>query len=302
MNGPLDDDQSFASGVCAIIGRPNVGKSTLLNTILGQKVAITTPVPQTTRHAIRGILTREAVQIVFIDTPGVHKPRTLLGSRLNDVAQGALEGVDVVVFVVDGESGVGRGDAYLADVVSASATPLIGVVNKVDRISRGAQLPALARLSELATFEDVVPISARRDDQVGLLVDLIATHMPAGPPLYPTDVVTDAEVTQQVAEIIREKAMVAMREEVPHSIAVTVEEVGPGRSDGVTAVFASIVVERDSQKGIVIGRQGSVLAQIGTDARPEIQALLGTKVYLDLRVKLSKEWQRDPKKLDKLGY
>jgi GTP-binding protein Era len=298
----LDDDQSFASGVCAIIGRPNVGKSTLLNTILGQKVAITTPVPQTTRHAIRGILTREAVQIVFIDTPGVHKPRTLLGSRLNDVAQGALEGVDVVVFVVDGESGVGRGDAYLADVVSASATPLIGVVNKVDRISRGAQLPALARLSELATFEDVVPISARRDDQVGLLVDLIATHMPAGPPLYPTDVVTDAEVTQQVAEIIREKAMVAMREEVPHSIAVTVEEVGPGRSDGVTAVFASIVVERDSQKGIVIGRQGSVLAQIGTDARPEIQALLGTKVYLDLRVKLSKEWQRDPKKLDKLGY
>ncbi len=297
-----DDDQSFASGVCAIIGRPNVGKSTLLNTILGQKVAITTPVPQTTRHAIRGILTREAVQIVFIDTPGVHKPRTLLGSRLNDIAQGALEGVDVVVFVVDGESGVGRGDAYLADVVSASATPLIGVVNKVDRISRDAQLPALARLSELATFEDVVPISARRDDQVGLLVDLIATHMPAGPPLYPTDVVTDAEVTQQVAEIIREKAMVAMREEVPHSIAVTVEEVGPGRSDGVTAVFASIVVERDSQKGIVIGRQGSVLAQIGTDARPEIQALLGTKVYLDLRVKLSKEWQRDPKKLDKLGY
>lgn len=302
MNGPLDDDQSFAAGVCAIIGRPNVGKSTLLNTILGQKVAITTPVPQTTRHAIRGILTREAVQIVFIDTPGVHRPRTLLGSRLNDVAQGALEGVDVVVFVVDGESGVGRGDAYLADVVSASATPLIGVVNKVDRISRGAQLPALARLSELATFEDVVPISARRDDQVGLLVDLIATHMPACPPLYPTDVVTDAEVTQQVAEIIREKAMVAMREEVPHSIAVTVEEVGPGRSDGVTAVFASIVVERDSQKGIVIGRQGSVLAQIGTDARPEIQALLGTKVYLDLRVKLSKEWQRDPKKLDKLGY
>lgn len=297
------DDNGFAAGICAIIGRPNVGKSTLLNAIVGQKVAIATPVPQTTRHAIRGILTREDVQIVFVDTPGVHKPRTLLGSRLNDLAQGALEGVDLVVFVVDGESGVGRGDAYLADVVAAAGVPLIGVVNKIDRISRDAQLPALAQLSDLADFQEVVPISARRGEQVELLVDLIADRMSAGPPLYPPDVVTDTSLSQQIAELIREKAMVAMREEVPHSIAVTVEEIGPGKSDGVTAVYASIVVERDSQKGIVIGRQGSVLAQIGTEARPEIQSLLGAKVvYLDLRVKLSKEWQRDPKKLDRLGY
>ena len=284
------------------MGRPNVGKSTLLNTILGEKVAITTPVPQTTRHAIRGMLNRDDLQIVFIDTPGIHKPRTILGSRLNDVAQGALDGVDVVVFMVDGDSGVGRGDAYLAEVIASSGVPLIGVLNKVDRVGREAQLPAIAALSELAEFDEIVPISARRGEQVDVLVDLIATRMPDGPPLYPVDMTTDSEMAQRVAEIVREKAMVAMREEVPHSIAVLVEEMGPGTTEGVTAIFASLYVERDSQKGIVIGHQGAVLAQIGKDARREIQRLVGTIVYLDLRVKLMKEWQRDPKKLDSLGY
>lgn len=288
--------------MCAIVGRPNVGKSTLLNAIMGQKVAITTPVPQTTRHAIRGILTRPGSQIVFVDTPGVHKPRTLLGSRLNDVAQAVLDGVDVVLFLVDGDQGVGRGDAYLAEVVAAAGVPVIGVLNKVDRMGRNAQLPALAALSQLADFDEIVPTSALRGEQVELLVDLIADRMPDGPPLYPVDVVTDSELAQRIAEIVREKAMVAMREEVPHSIAVTIEEMGPGRSEGVTAVFASLWVERDSQKGIVIGRQGAVLAQIGRDARPEIEGIVGGPVYLDLRVKLSKEWQRDPKKLNELGY
>ncbi|MGI9018606.1 MAG: GTPase Era [Euzebya sp.] len=292
----------FAAGICAIVGRPNVGKSTLLNAMIGQKVAITTPVPQTTRHAIRGILSRELVQVVFVDTPGIHRPRTLLGSRLNDVAQAALDGVDLAVLVVDGAQGIGRGDAYLAQMVAATGVPLFAVVNKVDRLSRDAQLPALAALSDLGSFEEVVPISARRGDQVELLIQLIAKRMPAGPPLYPVDSVTDCELGQRIAEVVREKAMVAMREEVPHSIAVMVDEIGPGRSDGVTAVYASIFVERDSQKGIVIGHQGAVLAQIGTEARPEIQTIVGTPVYLDLRVKLSKEWQRDPKKLDKLGY
>jgi GTP-binding protein Era len=294
--------EGFRSGVCAIVGRPNVGKSTLLNTIVGQKVAITTPVPQTTRHIIRGILSRPSAQIVFVDTPGVHKPKSLLGARLNELAQGALEGVDVALLLVDGAQGVGRGDAYLAEVVAASGVPLIGVLNKVDRIGRNAQLPGIAALSGLAAFEEIVPISARRGESVDILVDLIAQRMPEGPPLYPNHMVTDSEIEQRIAEIVREKAMVAMREEVPHSIAVMIDEMGPGQSDGVTAVFASIYVERDSQKGIVIGHQGAVLAQIGTDARPEIQGLLGTKVYLDLRVKLSKEWQRDPKKLDALGY
>lgn len=290
------------AGICAIVGRPNVGKSTLLNRIVGEKVAIATPVPQTTRHAIRGILNRPGSQIVFVDTPGVHKPKTLLGARLNEVAQQVMDGVDVVVFLVDADRGIGRGDAYLAQVVTAAGVPVIGVVNKVDRLGRNAQLPAIAAMAELGTFEEIVPISARKGEQVDLLVDLITQRMPEGPPLYPTDQVTDSETAIRVAELVREKAMVAMREEVPHSIAVLVEEMGPGTSEGVTAVYASIYVERDSQKGIVIGRQGAVLAQIGREARPEIEALLGTKVYLDLRVKLSKEWQRDPRKLDELGY
>ncbi|AXV07774.1 GTP-binding protein Era [Euzebya pacifica] len=291
-----------ASGVCAIVGRPNVGKSTLLNAIIGEKVAITTRIPQTTRHAIRGILTREDVQIVFVDTPGVHKPKTLLGSRLNDIAQASLSGVDVAVLVVDGAKGIGTGDAFMAELVSGLGVPIIGVLNKVDRIGKDAQLPAIAALADLADFDEIVPVSARRGEQVEVLTDLIAARMPEGPALYPVEMVTDSEEAQRISEIVREKAMVVMREEVPHSIAVTVEEMGPGRSENVTAIFASIYVERDSQKGMVIGRQGAVLAQIGTDARPELEALLGTKVYLDLRVKISKEWQRDPKKLDKLGY
>lgn len=298
----MTDNTEFASGICAIVGRPNVGKSTLLNAIIGEKVAITTPVPQTTRHAIRGILNTDDAQIVFVDTPGVHKPKTLLGSRLNEVAQNSLEGVDLVVFVVDGAKGVGRGDAFLAEMIASYGAPVIAVVNKVDRIGRNAQLPVIAALNELGDFEELVPISARRGEQVELLVDLIAKRMPKGPPLYPDHAVTDAGDEQRISEIIREKAMVAMREEVPHSIAVVVDEMGPGRSEGVTTIYASLFVERDSQKGIVIGRQGSVLAQIGTDARPELEAMLGTKVYLDLRVKLAKEWQRDPKQLDKLGY
>ena len=291
-----------ASGVCAIVGRPNVGKSTLLNAIIGEKVAITTRIPQTTRHAIRGILTREDVQIVFVDTPGVHKPKTLLGSRLNDIAQASLSGVDVAVLVVDGAKGIGTGDAFMAELVSGLGVPIIGVLNKVDRIGKDAQLPAIAALADLADFDEIVPVSARRGEQVEVLTDLIAARMPEGPALYPVEMVTDSEEAQRISEIVREKAMVVMREEVPHSIAVTVEEMGPGRSENVTAIFASIYVERDSQKGMVIGRQGAVLAQIGTDARPELEALLGTKVYLDLRVKITKEWQRDPKKLDKLGY
>ena len=291
-----------ASGVCAIVGRPNVGKSTLLNAIIGEKVAITTRIPQTTRHAIRGILTREDVQIVFVDTPGVHKPKTLLGSRLNDIAQASLSGVDVAVLVVDGAKGIGTGDAFMAELVSGLGVPIIGVLNKVDRIGKDAQLPAIAALADLADFDEIVPVSARRGEQVEVLTDLIAARMPEGPALYPVEMVTDSEEAQRISEIVREKAMVVMREEVPHSIAVTVEEMGPGRSENVTGIFASIYVERDSQKGMVIGRQGAVLAQIGTDARPELEALLGTKVYLDLRVKITKEWQRDPKKLDKLGY
>jgi GTPase len=290
------------AGICAIVGRPNVGKSTLLNAIVGEKVAITTPVPQTTRFAIRGVLTRRDAQVVFVDTPGVHRPRTLLGSRLNDAARAALEGVDLALLVVDGAAGVGGGDAYLAELVAASGVPAFAVLNKVDRLRKGGELPGLAALAELDAFAEVVPVSARRGDQVALLVDLIVGRMPEGPPVYPDAVVTDATLEQRIAEVIREKAMTAMREEVPHSIAVLVEEIQPGRRDDVVVVHADIHVERDSQKGIVIGHRGGVLARIGTDARPEVEQLVGTRVYLDLRVKTTKEWQRDPKQLDRLGY
>ena len=290
------------SGFCSIVGRPNVGKSTLLNALVGQKIAITTPVPQTTRHAVRGVLHRADAQVVFVDTPGLHKPKTLLGSRLNEVARGTLSGVDLVVFLVDGSVEIGRGDGFIAGLLAEVATPVIAAVNKVDRTGRARQLPQLARLAELGDWAEVVPISAATGDNVAALADLIVDRMPEGPPYFPQGQVTDQPPEQLVAEIIREKAITLMREEVPHSIAVVVEEMGPGSAEGVLAVTATLYVERDSQKGIVIGRGGSVLRDIGSRARAELELLLGARIYLDLRVKLSKEWQRDAKKLQRLGY
>jgi GTPase len=290
------------SGFCAIVGRPNVGKSTLLNALVGEKVAITTPVPQTTRHVIRGVLNRADAQVVFTDTPGMHKPRTLLGRRLNDLARDSLSSVDCIVFLVDGAAGVGRGDEFLAGLLRDIDTPIIAAVNKVDLFAPARQLPQLARLAELGEWDEIVPISAATGDNLDVLTDLIVARMPEGPAYFPPDQVTDQPLAQRVAEIIREKAITAMREEVPHSIAVVVDELAPGRSEGVIVVSAHLYVERDSQKGIVIGRGGEVLRDIGVQAREELEPLLGTAVYLDLRVKLMKEWQRDPRKLARLGY
>ncbi len=290
------------SGFCALVGRPNVGKSTLLNAIVGQKVAITAPVPQTTRHAIRGVLHRDDLQVVFVDTPGLHKPKTLLGSRLNDVSRSSLSSVDVIVLLVDGLKGIGEGDRYVAGLVADVDTPAIAVLNKVDAYARAKQLPQLQRLAGLADFDEIVPVSAIKGHNVDRLVELIAARMPEGPAYFPDGQVSDQSPEQFVAEIIREKALTVMREEVPHSIAVLVEEMGPGDTEGVTAIAATLYVERDSQKGIVIGRGGAVLRDIGTRARQELELLLGARVFLDLRVKLSKEWQRDAKKLQRLGY
>jgi GTPase len=290
------------SGFCAIVGRPNVGKSTLLNALVGEKVAITTPVPQTTRHAIRGVLHRDDGQIVFVDTPGLHKPKTLLGDRLNEVARSQLADVDAVVFMVDGAQQIGRGDEFIARLLADADTPVLAVVNKVDRVGRARQLPQLQRLAELGDWAEVVPVSAATGDNVDLLADLIMARMPEGPAYFPEGQTSDQTPEQLIAETIREQAIILMREEVPHSIAVVVEELGPGLSEGVTVVHAVLYVERDSQKGIVIGRGGEVLRHIGAAAREQLESHLGTKVYLDLRVKLSKEWQRDPKKLERLGY
>jgi GTP-binding protein Era len=294
------------SGFCSIVGRPNVGKSTLLNALVGEKVAITTPVPQTTRHAIRAVLNRgegdDAVQVVFTDTPGVHKAKTLLGARLNDLARASLSQVDCVVFLVDGQAGIGRGDQFMAGLLTDLPTPVIAAVNKVDSFARGKQLPLLQRLAALGDWAEIVPISAQGGENLDVLTDLIIARMPEGPAYFPEGQVTDQSIEQRVAEVVREKAITLLREEVPHSVAVVVEELGPGTSPDVTTIAATLYVERDSQKGIVIGRGGEVLRDVGTRARADLEPLLGTRVYLDLRVKLMKEWQRDPRKLSKLGY
>jgi GTP-binding protein Era len=296
------DAGTFRSGFCAIVGRPNVGKSTLLNALVGTPVAITTPVPQTTRHAVRGVLHDDGVQVVFVDTPGLHKPRTLLGARLNDVAKDIASDVDVLLFVVDGASGIGRGDRFVARLLEPVAARTIAVVNKVDRMSTAAQLPALAAVADLGDWADVVPVSARSGEGVAVVRDLIIAHLPVGPPYFPPEQITDQPLEQRAAELIREQAIIRMREEVPHSVAVLVEEMVPGDREDLTVVHATIYVERDSQKGIVIGHQGAVLRDIGIAARPEIERLLGNAVYLDLRVKLLKDWQGNPRSLDRLGY
>ncbi len=297
----IAEQTGLRSGFCSIVGRPNVGKSTLLNALVGVPVAITTPVPQTTRRAVRGVLHDEGVQVVFVDTPGLHKARTLLGSRLNEVARDAVADVDVLLFVVDAASGVGRGDQFVAELLAEHADRTIAVANKVDRLSKADQLPALDAVSRLGDWAEIVPVSARDGVGVDVVRRLIVERMPEGPPYFPADQVTDQPVEQRIAERIREQAIIRMREEVPHSVAVVVDELLPGSGE-VTVVHATIFVERESQKGIVIGKRGAVLRDIGTDARPAIEALLDARVYLELRVKLLKDWQGDPRALNRLGY
>ncbi|MGZ4110572.1 MAG: GTPase Era [Actinomycetota bacterium] len=290
----------FRSGIVAVVGRPNVGKSTLVNAIAGRKIAIVSDKPQTTRGHIRAILTTEDVQVVITDTPGFHKPRTLLGKRLNALVGDAVEGVDVVVLVVDADAGVGRGDAFVYERQVAGADGMkICAVNKTDRLDHHGLVPQLAAAEALGPFDEVVPMSARSGEGVDTLLRLIVGHLPEGPPLYPPGDVTDQPLEIALAELVREQALRVMRQEVPHSIAVVVEELE--REGDLTRIHASIVVERDSQKGIVIGKGGETLKRIGSGARLEMEPLLGTRVFLDLRVKVLKEWQGDPRALDRLG-
>jgi GTP-binding protein Era len=298
---PTGEARPFRSGIVAIVGRPNVGKSTLMNALVGQKIAIVSDKPQTTRRDIRAIATYDAAQIVYTDTPGFHKPRTLLGARLNDLVGDAVDGVDVVVQVVDGAAGVGRGDAYVYEQkVAPAGAPAICVVNKLDAVRGHAEVPQLARAAELGAFAEVVPVSAATGAGVDTLRALLVARLPEGPPLYPPDDVTDQSLETRLTELIREQALRRTRDEVPHSIAVEIDETE--QEDGLTRIHASLVVERDSQKGIVIGKGGATLKAIGTDARAEIEQLLGTQVFLDLRVTVLKEWQRDPRALQRLGF
>jgi GTP-binding protein Era len=292
---------TFRSGIVAVVGRPNTGKSTLVNALVGHKVAIVSDKPQTTRRDIRGILTTDGYQVVFTDTPGFHKPRTLLGSRLNELVGEATAGVDAIVQVVDAKAGVGRGDAFVYErQVRRASRARFCAVNKLDLLRGHAEVPQLQAAADLGDFDEIVPVSAATGRGLDVLLDLLVERLPEGPPLYPPEEVTDQPLEVRLAEIVRERALAVTREEVPHSVAVVVEDVV--REGDLTRVEATIVVARDSQKPIVIGKGGSVLRSIGSRAREEMEALLGTRVYLDVRVKVLKEWQRDPKALRRLGF
>jgi len=291
------------SGLVALAGRPNVGKSTLLNHLLGRKVAIMSDKPQTTRSVVRGVLHRPEGQAVLIDTPGLHKPKTLLGQRLNALARGTLAEVDLVCLLVDATAGVGRGDQFLAAEIAKVKAPRFCLVNKVDAASRQAVAAALVAAADLGDWAEVVPLSARTGEQLDVLAELLFRHLPEGPPLYPDDQVTDEPEQHLIAELIREKALGLLRDELPHSLAVVVDELGPSDDNPeILVIRATLFVERSSQKPILLGRGGTLLRDIGTRARADLEALLGTHLFLDLHVKVAKEWQRDPKHLQRLGF
>jgi GTPase len=296
-----DPREGFRSGFVAVIGRPNTGKSTLVNALVGRKVAIVSNKPQTTRIGVRAVLSTDDHQIVFTDTPGFHKPRTLLGSRLNDLVGEATQGVDQVVQVVDAQAGVGRGDAFVFEhQLRDFAGPKICAVNKLDVLRNREEVPQLEKAAALGAWDEVVPVSAKTGRGVEVLLGLLVDRLVEGPAYYPADTVTDQTLEVRVAEIVREKALAVTRQEVPHSIAVVVDELE--ESDTLTKIHASLIVERDSQKGIVIGKGGETLGTIGSRAREELERVLGHQVFLDLHVKVLKEWQRDPKALQRLGF
>ncbi|UUT35328.1 GTPase Era [Microbacterium elymi] len=291
-------------GFVTFVGRPNVGKSTLTNALVGEKVAITSEKPQTTRRAIRGILNRPDGQLIIVDTPGIHRPRTLLGQRLNDLVEQVLGDVDVIAFCVPADEKVGPGDRRIAASLDGyPRAKKIALVTKTDSASRDEIAERLVEVDALREdWAAVIPLSALTRDQLGVLTGELLALMPTGPALYPDGVVTDESVEDRVAEIIREAALEGVRDELPHSIAVMIQEMAPREDSDLTDVFADIVVERDSQKAIIIGHKGTRLRDVGARARAGIEPLVGTRVFLLLHVRVAKEWQRDPKQLGRLGF
>jgi GTP-binding protein Era len=287
------------------VGRPNVGKSTLMNALVGAKVAITSSRPQTTRRAIRGIVHRPDAQLIIVDTPGLHRPRTLLGERLDSLVRATLTEVDVIGFCIPAADPIGPGDKYLAAELAGLSrkTPVVAIVTKTDRATPDQVAAQLVAVAELGDWADIVPVSAVAGFQLDVLADVLVSHLPPGRPLYPDGELTDEPEQLMVAELIREAVLEGVRDELPHSIAVVVEEMKPreGRDDLID-VYAFMYVERPSQKSIVIGAKGARLKEVGTQARRQIEALLGSKVFLDLRIKVAKDWQRDPKQLRRLGF
>ncbi len=300
----------FRSGFVCLVGRPNTGKSTLTNALVGSKVAITSNRPQTTRHTIRGIVHRPDFQIILVDTPGLHRPRTLLGKRLNELVRNTYSEVDLIGLCIPADEAIGPGDRWIYQQIRdvAPRTKLIVIVTKIDKVSKervAAQLLSVsAEFGEHAA--EIVPVSATAGTQVDELIAVLAAKLPPGPAFYPDGELTDEPEEVLMAELIREAALEGVRDELPHSLAVVIEEIEerPDRPDDdpLIDVHAVLFVERDSQKGIVIGKGGARLREVGTAARTQIEKLLGTKVYLDLRVKVAKNWQRDPKQLGRLGF
>ena len=296
----------FHSGFVCFVGRPNTGKSTLTNALVGTKVAITSKRPQTTRHTIRGIIHRKDFQMILVDTPGLHRPRTLLGKRLNDLVRDTYTEVDVIGLCIPADEAIGPGDRWIVEQIRSVApkTTLVVIVTKIDKVPRDRVAAQLVAVNELVTGSaEIVPVSAVSGTQVDLLIDVLAAALPVGPAYYPDGELTDEPEEILMAELIREAALEGVRDELPHSLAVVIDEINPreGRDDLID-VFAVLYVERSSQKGIIIGKGGARLREVGTAARGQIEKLLGTKVYLDLRVKIAKNWQSDPKQLGRLGF
>jgi GTP-binding protein Era len=308
---PEDGDQAaYRAGFACLVGRPNAGKSTLTNALVGQKVAITSSKPQTTRHTIRGISTTPQAQLILVDTPGLHKPRTLLGQRLNDLVRETLLEVDVIGFCLPADQRPGPGDAFIANELtelrSVRRRPVVAIATKADTVDRDQLAEHLMAIDQLGDWDAIIPCSAVSGEQVEQVRDLLSSYLPRSPQLYPDGVMTDEPDIIMIAELVREAALEGVRDELPHSLAVVVEEMVPreGRPEDspMIDVRVNVFVERPSQKAIVIGKGGSRLREVGTNSRKAIEQLLGQKVYLDLHVKVAKDWQRDPKQMQRLGF
>ena len=309
---PREPAGAHRSGFACFVGRPNAGKSTLTNALVGEKVAITSSRPQTTRHTIRGIVSRPEAQLVLVDTPGLHRPRTLLGERLNDLVRQTLMEVDVIGLCLPADEKIGPGDRFIANELAElrrgqkRKTPVVAIVTKADRVDRVGLTDHLMAVDQLLEADAIIPVSAIDGYQVDEVAQLLVQHLPEGPRLYPDGELTDEPEHVMIAELIREAALEGVRDELPHSLAVVVEEIMPreGREDRdpLIDVRVFLFVERDSQKAIVIGRGGTRLRDVGTQARRSIEALLGSRIHLDLRVKVAKDWQRDPKQMQRLGF
>ncbi|WP_430868894.1 GTPase Era [Demequina aurantiaca] len=304
----MTSNTPFRSGFACFVGRPNAGKSTLMNALVGQKVAIMSSRPQTTRRAIRGIVHREDSQIIVVDTPGLHRPRTLLGERLNDLVRETFNEVDVIGMCLPADEKIGPGDKWIARELAQARAPKIAIVTKIDKVPKPQVGDHLIEVSELADWSDIVPVSSVEGIQVDVLKDVLTKYLPEGPALYPDGELTDEPEQVMIGELVREAALEGVHDELPHSIAVQVEEMveRPQAADDprvpLLEVRVQLFVERDSQKGIILGHKGERLRNVGTKARKEIEALLGRRIYLDLHVKVAKEWQRDPKQLGRLGF